>query len=119
MAVAKSFWDKFGSESNAQKWFDIEIWQQIKAVFSPCCGLGRKTVRFKDGHDKQISLKFPINYLGNDYSQVEFEQEVASNYGKGFVCIMLNPYKMLVICNKEHKDNEFGGLPNIDDYITV
>lgn len=119
--VAESFWEKFGSEVNAKKWFSVETWQQIKLLFSPCCGLGRKVVRFRSADGKQTKVSFPTTYEGNTINTAkELEDAVIAELGAsepGYVAILLNPYKLLVLSNRTLKEND--GLPPIDDYITL
>ena len=111
MSVAKSFWNKFSSEATAKKWFGADVWNQIKAIFSPCCGMGRKIVGLKDANGKKITIKkFPFTFDGTIYATKEaFEQAMSDVYGLGYSVNLIDCCHLMFIWNR--------GLEEVPDYI--
>lgn len=109
--------EKLLGSGNLKKYIPATIYREINAIFSPCCGLGRKTVRIVDANGAPAKItSYPVTIDGDSYgSERELEDGMASNYGTGHVVKVLNPILILVIGNVSTKNAV--GVPNIADTV--
>ena len=109
--------EKLLGSGNLEKLIPATIFREIKAIFSPCCGFGRKTVRVVDASGRPAKItSYPVTIDGNAYaSKTALEDGLANDYGVGHVVIVLNPSLIFVIGNISTKNSV--GVPNIADTV--
>lgn len=118
MEVSKRLESLVG-EGGIKKLVPSSIWEELKVLFSPCCGVGKKTVKIKDALGNSASIKsYPVTLDGNTYaSQSELEDNLSMDLATAtYTVALINPRKILVICNRSFKDAD--GLPlGIPDFV--
>ena len=117
MEVSKRLESLVG-EGGIKKLVPSSVWEELKVLFSPCCGVGKKTVKIKDTLGNSVSIKsYPVTIDAVSYaSQSALEDGLTATYGGGYVVTLMTPRKLLVISNISKKDTD--GLPTgVPDFV--
>ena len=105
-------------KGSLKKMIPDEQYEILEVLSSPCCGLGKKVVRIKDSLGYNIAIKsYPITLDGITYtSKSNLEDTMSAAYGDGYVVVLMNTKKLLVISNISNKDED--GFPiGVPDFL--
>lgn len=106
-------------EGGIKKLVPANIWDELEIFFSPCCGLGKKTVRIKDANGYNVSIKaYPVTLNGNTYiSQEHLEDNLSMDLATdSYIVALINPRKILILCRRSQKDS-LGAPLGIPDFV--
>lgn len=106
-------------EGSLKKMIPADQYEILELLNSPCCGLGKKTVRIKDANGYNVSIKeYPVTLSGNTYTSQEhlednFSLDLATD---AYTVALINSRKILVICRRSQKD-ALGAPLSIPDFV--
>lgn len=106
-------------EGSLKKMIPADQYKILEVLFSPCCGLGKKTVKLVDGSGNSFkAIEFPITFDGASRASKEaLEDAICETYGNGYSAFIMSPGNVLLVIG--NRSNSIEGIVDVPDTLEI